>query len=119
MLKKGYRKRIFITSKQKTEIWDPSWRLLAIACGRWLAAQWSPQQIAGWLKCDGFGQDKDAVSISERPAAADNRAVPGHWEGDLIAGSKNSFSAPLVERYSRYAMLQKFPTGTQPVSLPR
>ncbi len=59
------------------------------------------------LKCDGLGQIKDAISIRERPAAVEDRAIPGHWEGDLIAGSRNSYIATLVERHSRYVLLIK------------
>jgi len=123
-----------------------------------LQLEWSPQQIAGWLKHTyphdenyqvshetiyrslfiqargalkkelmqhlrtrrtmrrsrhgngsgvGQGQIKDMISIRERPPAVEDRAVPGHWEGDLLAGSKNTHIATLVERHTRYVMLAK------------
>ena len=58
-------------------------------------------------KSRGGGQIRDLISIRERPAAVEDRAVPEHWEGDLLAGSRNSPIATLVERYSRYVMLVK------------
>jgi IS30 family transposase len=130
-------------------------RLRAVVA-RQLAAKWSPEQIAGWLR-DTFpsdadmqvshetiyrslfvqsrgvlkqallshlrrgrlfrhsrhattagqtrGQIIDAVSIRDRPPLVEDRAVPGHWEGDLLAGSANSHIATLVERQSRYLLL--------------
>ena len=125
-----------------------------------LAADWSPQQIAGWLKRthpqdpdmqvshetiylslfvqsrgvlkkalirhlrrrktmrrsrhattagQARGQIIDAVSIRERPASIEDRAIPGHWEGDLLAGKSNSHIATLVERQSRFVMLVRLP----------
>jgi IS30 family transposase len=62
------------------------------------------------------GQIKDIISIRERPASVEDRAVPGHWEGDLLSGSKNSYIATLVERHTRYVMLAKVADkGTQTV----
>ena len=133
-------------------------RFLAKVVAAKLTQQWSPQQIAGWLKrtyphhehqrvshetiyrslyiqargvlkkelqaClrtqrtirrskqaslkrQGLGKITNAISIKDRPASVDDRAVPGHWEGDLLGGTHNSYIATLVERQSRYVMLAK------------
>jgi IS30 family transposase len=56
------------------------------------------------------GQIIDALSIRTRPAEVEDRAIPGHWEGDLLSGAKNSYIATLVERHARFAMWIKVPS---------
>ena len=76
-----------------------------LACLRSQRERRRPRQAP--LKNRGLGQIVDAVPISQRPPSVEDRAVPGHWEGDLIAGTNGSHIATLVERHSRYVMLAK------------
>ncbi len=65
------------------------------------------RQPKGGTEKIGLGQIVDAVSIRQRPAEAEDRAVPGHWEGDLLSGANNTHMVTLVERHSRFAVLIK------------
>jgi IS30 family transposase len=62
----------------------------------------------------GRGQLRDTLHISQRPAEAADRAVPGHWEGDLVFGKRPSAVGTLVERHSRYVLLSRSLTGSPP-----
>jgi IS30 family transposase len=78
---------------------------------RYLRRGHATRRPLGHSVMNGQGQLRGTINIRERPAEANDRAVPGHWEGDLIFGKKMSAVATLVERKSRFVMLIALPDG--------
>jgi IS30 family transposase len=78
---------------------------------RYLRTRRASRRPLGYSRANGQGQLRATVNIRERPAEANDRAVPGHWEGDLIFGKGMSAIATLVERHSRFVMLIGLPGG--------
>ena len=78
---------------------------------RYLRTGRMSRRPVGYTRSNGGGQLRGTVHISQRPAEAKDRAVPGHWEGDLIFGKGMSAVATLVERHSRFVMLIALPDG--------
>jgi len=74
---------------------------------RYLRSGHTTRRPRGHSVMNGQGQLRGTLNISERPAEAEDRAVPGHWEGDLLSGANNTHIATLVERRTRFAMLIK------------
>jgi IS30 family transposase len=78
---------------------------------RYLRSRRSTRRPRGYSVMNGQGQLRETISIRERPAEANDRAVPGHWEGDLLMGKRMHALATLVERKSRFVMLVALPEG--------
>jgi IS30 family transposase len=78
---------------------------------RYLRSKHTTRRPRGHSVMNGQGQLRDTLNIRERPAEADDRAVPGHWEGDLLMGKRMHAMATLVERKSRFVMLVALPNG--------